>query len=75
MNLWHIKQGTSSAKVRAATIDEAKSKAATWGFSEPESVVLAEPRPSSVENLLTRSARKASERRFSGEAISGWGAL
>lgn len=32
-------------------------------------------RPASVENLLVRSAFKASERRFSGESLSGFGAL
>jgi hypothetical protein len=32
-------------------------------------------RPSCVENLLTRSARKASARRFTGEPLSGFGAL
>jgi hypothetical protein len=47
-----------------------------WSLTDAGRAVIEQhARPSSVENLLTRSARKASERRFSGEAISGWGAL
>lgn len=42
MKFWIIRKGTTTMKLRAADIFEARRRAAAFGLKDPDSIVLAE---------------------------------